>query len=67
MISWETTNWNLTTPWNSSEMEMLDMEKDVCADVGKETGLFMVPHKLNWEESQHVCNKLSGIFHLSEK
>ena len=32
ILSWETVIWNLTTPWNSSEMEILDFEKDVCAN-----------------------------------
>ena len=38
ILSWETVIWNLTTPWNSSEMEILDFEKDVCAnsEVGTE-------------------------------
>ena len=32
ILSWESETWNLTTPWNSSEMEILDFEKDVCSN-----------------------------------
>ena len=32
ILSWDTATWNLTTPWNSSEMEILDFEKDVCSN-----------------------------------
>ena len=58
IISWEREAWNLTTPWNSSEMEILDFEKDVCNM--KEKALFMVPHRFNHDESHHICKKLSG-------
>ena len=37
---------------------MLDLERDVCAAPAQ--GLFMVPHKLTFAESQHTCRKLSG-------
>ena len=37
---------------------MLDLEKDVCAN--QDRGHFMVPQKLSFDESKHVCKKLSG-------
>ena len=30
MISWEREPWTLTSPLQSSELEVLDYEKDVC-------------------------------------
>ena len=39
-------------------MEILDLEKDICA--GGETGHFIVPQKNTFAESQHLCKKLSG-------
>ena len=30
MISWEREPWSLTSPLQSSEVEMLDYERDVC-------------------------------------
>ena len=37
---------------------MLDLERDVCAS--RNQGYFMVPQKLSFLESLHVCNKLTG-------
>ena len=37
---------------------MLDLEKDICHS--PDNGLFMVPHKMSYEESLHFCKKLSG-------
>ena len=31
MISWETEPWTLTSPGSSSQMELLDFERDVCS------------------------------------
>ena len=43
ILSWESETWNLTTPWNSSEMEILDFEKDVCSNPEvKHTSLFIL-------------------------
>ena len=58
MIRWETESWDLKTPLQSSEEEMLDLERDVCN--AQDRGLFMVPHKLTFAESLHTCKKLSG-------
>ena len=59
MIQWETESWDLKSPLQSSEEEMLDLERDICD--APERGLFMVPHKLTLAESQHTCKKLSGF------
>ena len=48
----------MRSPWNRSEAELLDLEKDVCAN--QDRGYFMVPQKLSFDESKHVCKKLSG-------
>ena len=37
---------------------MLDVEKDICAP--RDRGYFMVPQKLSFDESLHVCKKLTG-------
>ena len=37
---------------------MLDLERDVCNT--REEGLLLVPQKLSYQESLHVCRKLSG-------
>ena len=37
---------------------MLDLERDVCNT--REEGLLLVPQKLSFQESLHVCRKLSG-------
>ena len=58
ILSWDREPWTLKSPWQSSEEEMLDLEKDVCKS--PENGLFMVPHKMSNEESLHFCKKLSG-------
>ena len=39
-------------------MEKLDLEKDICSHNDK--GLLMVPQKLTFEESIHVCEKVAG-------
>ena len=58
IINWEREIWDLRSPWNRSVSEILDLEKDVCNK--RERGLFMVPQKLNFQESLHVCKKLAG-------
>ena len=37
---------------------MLDLERDVCASNNQ--GYFMVPQKVSFLESLHVCKKLTG-------
>ena len=37
---------------------MLDLEKDVCAN--RDLGYFLVPQQVSFDESIHVCQKLSG-------
>ena len=39
-------------------MEILDIEKDICTHNNK--GLLLVPQKLSFEESIHVCEKVGG-------
>ena len=58
IISWDREPWDMRSPWNRSEAEMLDLERDVCAN--QDRGYFMVPQKLSFDESKHVCKKLSG-------
>ena len=58
ILSWDREPWILKTPSQSSEEEMLDLEKDICHS--PDNGLFMVPHKMSYEESLHFCKKLSG-------
>ena len=58
VLSWDREEWELRSPWNRSEMEILDLEKDICA--GGNTGYFIVPQKNTFDESIHLCKKLSG-------
>ena len=58
IISWAREPWRLRSPWNRSEAEVLDLERDVCAP--KDRGYFMVPQKITFEESRHICKKLTG-------
>ena len=58
VLSWESEPWILKSPLQSSEEELLDLEKDICKS--PDNGLFMVPHKNTYEESLHFCKKLSG-------
>ena len=59
IINWERDEWDLRSPWNTSVSEMLDLERDVCNM--REEGLLLVPQKLSFQESLHVCGKLLGI------
>lgn len=66
IVSWDKEPWNLTSPYNRSERELLNFDKDVCKV--EEQGLFLVPLKLSFYESQHMCKKLSGnIVSYTEK
>ena len=58
IITWEKESWTLKSPLQTSEEEILDLEKDIC--LSKDNGLFMVPHAFSFDESIHVCRKLSG-------
>ena len=58
IVSWEREQWTLKSPLQTSAIEFLDLEKDVC--YAPEESLFLVPHKLSYEESLHMCKKLSG-------
>ena len=31
ILSWEAEKWNLTSPYNRSQMEILDFDRDVCS------------------------------------
>ena len=58
ILSWDKEPWELRSPWNRSEIEVLDLDKDICTHNDK--GLLMVPQKLTFEESIHVCKKVAG-------
>ena len=58
ILSWEREMWELRSPLNRSDLEIIDFEKDVCAN--SDNGLLMVPQKMNFRESVHTCKKLSG-------
>ena len=58
IINWKNSKWNLKSPFNTTELEVLDFEKDVCSRPAQ--GLLLVPHKLNFRESLHACARLSG-------
>ena len=58
IISWDRDPWVLRSPWNRSKAEILDLEKDVCAN--HEKGYFLVPQQLSFDEGVHMCKKLSG-------
>ena len=56
--AWDSEQWRLISPKESSEIEFLDLEKDICH--AQKESLFMVPFKLSYKESLHMCKKLSG-------
>ena len=58
VISWEANEWSLRSPFNTTVMEEYDLERDICNQ--PEQGLVLVPHKLSFKDSLHVCEKLSG-------
>ena len=58
IINWDRDEWDLRSPWNTSVSELLDLERDVCNM--NEEGLILVPQKLSFQESLHVCGKLAG-------
>ena len=58
LITWDREPWVLKSPLQTSEVEMLDFERDVCHS--PDNGLFLVPHKFTYEDSIHTCRKLSG-------
>ena len=58
IISWEANDWSLRSPFNTTEVEVLDFEKDICHQ--PEQGMILVPHKLSFQDSIHACARLSG-------
>ena len=58
ILSWDREPWVLRSPWNRSEAELLDLERDVCGP--RPRGYFLVPQPLTFTEAGHVCSKLAG-------
>jgi len=59
LLSWETGNWFLNSSQGTARMEMLDLQRDVCAP--RTSSLHLIPYKLSFEpESLHMCTKFSG-------
>ena len=58
IISWRSTNWELRSPYNTTELAVLDLEEDICADTSK--SLVLMPVQLTFYEGLHQCKKLSG-------
>ena len=55
ILSWERETWNLTSPNNSSQLEILDFEKDVCS---RPKVLSRDTSKLRYRED--VCSRLAS-------
>ena len=61
IINWEKTNWRLSSPKNSTEVEVLDLEKDVCTIATRRNqSLLLVPQRMTSTEGFRICQKLSG-------
>ena len=61
IISWQSTNWRLASPLNSTEVEVLDFEKDVCTSATRRNqSLLLVPQTMSSTEGFRICQKLSG-------
>ena len=58
IISWETTQWSLVSPRNSTVVELLDLERDICP--GGNTSLLLIPQRMSFTEGLRLCRKLSG-------
>ena len=58
ILRWDREVWELRSPLNRSDLEIVDFERDVCAN--SDNGLLMVPQKMSFGESVHTCKKLSG-------
>ena len=58
ILSWDREPWVLRSPWNRSEAELLDLERDVCGP--RPRGYFLVPQPLTFAEAGHVCSKLAA-------
>ena len=52
IINWENNVWSLKSPYNTTEMDVFDYEKDVFSRPPK--GMLLVTHKLYFIESLHV-------------
>jgi hypothetical protein len=58
ILSWQTADWTLRSPHNTTELEVLDLEEDICVSYNQ--SLVLMPQRLNFFEGQHQCSKLSG-------
>ena len=59
VIRWDREQWQLKSPFQTSEEVVLDLEKDIC-DSTENGGLFLVPQKFSFTESVHICKTLAG-------
>ena len=58
IISWEDKVWSLESPRNTSEVEVVDLELDVCPR--RVASLLLVPQRMAHGQATRICNKLSG-------
>ena len=58
VISWLSTSWRLTSPFNSTEIEMLDLERDICPR--KTHSMLLIPQRMTFNEGLRICKKFSG-------
>ena len=58
IISWEEAEWSLASPRNTTVVELLDLERDVCPR--RNSSLLLVPQRMSFTEGLRLCRKLSG-------
>ena len=58
IISWEDKVWSLESPLNTTEVEVVDLELDVCPR--RVASLLLVPQRMAHGQGTRICNKLSG-------
>lgn len=59
LLDWENGNWFLNSSRGTARMEVLDLQKEICAP--RTSSLHLIPYKLKFDpESLHMCTKFSG-------
>ena len=58
IISWLSTSWRLTSPFNLTQVEILDLERDICPR--NNHSLLLVPQRMTFNEGLRTCQKFSG-------
>ena len=58
LLSWDSGAWYLNSSRGTGRREMMELEEEVCRTGGD--SYHLVPHRDKFQQSLHMCNKLSG-------